>query len=403
MTARGDLSVDGGTAARRIAFTGTLGALAAVSATAVDVALPAQPGIAAALGAEPGAGAMLVGAYIGGFGVGQFAWGILSDRFGRRAPLLAGLAGFVAASLVCAGTGSFAVLLWARFAQGLAGGAAPVIARAIARDQGGGTRSARLIATMTALLGLAPLLAPMIGSALLAFGDWRWIFWFLFAFGVVLMASTALAVPESLPPAQRRPLSPRGMTRDAATLLRTRDFLSGAAMTTSAFAGYAALLAIGATVAAVPYGISPEAFGPLFGVAALGFVAGSSGVRQALPRFGIERVLTTGAAVSGVVGVVLLALTLADPGLVPLWAVVTVYVLVFGIMIPCGTAWALEPAGRIAGFASSVLGMVQTLGGTAGAALAAALYDGSHRSLTAVMGGAALLCLAARLAARRRP
>ena len=381
-----------------LAFVVTLGALAAVSATTVDVCLPAQPEIARAYGAAPAAGAALVSAYLVGYGPGQLLWGPLADRFGRRPPLFLSLAGFILASAVCALAGSFELLLLARGVQGLFGAASPVIARAIARDQGGGPATAALISTMTVVLGAAPLLAPAIGSGLLVLFEWPAIFWFLVLFGMATAVSCYLVLSESLPRERRRRLSLAGPLAASRRLFAARDFLVGVGVSGTIFAGYAALLSLGAAVALERYDVAAEAFGPLFTLAAVAFVAGSVIARQGVRRFGVQAVLTLGAGIAGLAGAGLALAAGADLALPVFWGLVGLYVLAFGLLLPAATALALEPAGEMAGFGSSLIGALQVLAGALGAQLAATgPWPDSYAALCWVMAGAAGLCLAVRL------
>ena len=374
------------------------GALAAVTATAVDIFLPAQPTIGeTAFGLPASAGGVLkmilVSAYLFGYGPGMLFWGPLADRFGRLPPLYVSLAAFVALAVVCALTESFEVLVAARCLQGVAGGGAPVIARAIARDMGGGARTLLLLTTMTAILSAAPLLSPIAGSALLVVFEWPSVFWALAVFGVVMALASFLFVPETRPETDAdRPTFGRLLT-DVGTLFRARDFVVGTVVTSTVFGGYAVLLSIGAVVAEVRYGVAPQAFGFLFAVAAVALVVGSVGARFMAPRLGVERVVTTGAVLAGLAGVALLLVGRGNPGLPMLWAAVAGYLLAFGMLFPTATAKALEPAGRMAGLGASLIGAMQMLCGAAGAAVSASLFDGSHQALTSAMGGAALLCL----------
>ena len=384
--------------AGRLAYVVTLGALAGLSATAVDVCIPAQPEIAEAYGAAPAAGAALVSIYLVGYGPGQLLWGPLADRFGRLPPLFVSLAGFVLASLVCALAGSFELLLAARGAQGLFAAASPVIARAIARDQGGGPATAALISTMTVVLGAAPLLGPAIGSGLLVLFDWPAIFWFLGLFGLLTAAATYAYVGESLPFEKQQAPSLVARLQGAGRLLSAGEFLVGVGLSASIFAGYAALLSLGALVARERFGVSGEAFGPLFTLAALAFVIGSVIARQAIGRFGVQRVLTLGAAIGGLAGAGLALVAGMAPVLPLFWALIGLYVLAFGMLLPAATALALEPAAEMAGFGSSLIGALQILIGACGAQIAAAGFWGSsYLGLCWVMALGAFLCLAVRL------
>jgi DHA1 family bicyclomycin/chloramphenicol resistance-like MFS transporter len=374
------------------AFAATLGALTAISATSIDVVLPAQPVIALGFGLDVDAGGALVTAYLAGYGGGQLLWGPLSDRFGRLRPLFVALAMFTASGIVCATTDSFAVLLAARALQGVFGGACPAISRAVARDLGGGTATATLLATMTIILGGAPLLAPALGSLLVALFPWPAIFWFLGLFGLAAAAATLAFVPETHAVPSRRPMSLSQMAADAVTLFSNRDFVVAGALSCTIFGGYAALLSSGAAVTAVRYGVSAEAFGPLFGVAALAYVGGASVARRTVPRRGPRRVLAFSGIVAGAAGAFLVALSFAEPELPVLWSGVALFVAAFGMLGPSAMAVALEPAGRMAGFASSLLGTGTILSGAVGAVIAAALFDGTHRTLCWTMGGAGLIC-----------
>lgn len=373
------------------AFVATLGALLAVTATSVDIMIPAQPSIARAFDMTESAGAALVGTFSIGYGVGQMMWGPLSDRFGRLPVLYVALAGFIIAGAVCALTGSFATLLIARFAQGFMGGAGPTLARAISRDLGGGTRTAQALSAATVFLGGAPLLAPLGASGILVIGDWRWIFWTLVIFGGLVVLSALLFVPETHPPEKRSAPSLRQMGRDTRQLLVTPGFLYGTAIIMAVFFGYMALLGVGSAVTESAYGLPATLFGPLFSINAVAFIIGATGANRLAGRYGISAVIRAGSLIAGAAGIFLLTLSVMTPPLALLWSGVVIFQLSFGTLLALCTARALEPAGRIAGTASSVMGLVQTLLSASGAFVAAGLFDGSHHSLCWVMGAAGIL------------
>jgi DHA1 family bicyclomycin/chloramphenicol resistance-like MFS transporter len=385
-----------------VLFVVTLGSMLAVTATAVDISIPAHAIVARDFGRPVADGASIVPAFMAGFGLGQFLWGPVSDRFGRLPPLFASLAGFVAASIVCALTESFAVLLAARFVQGVMGGAGQTIGRAIARDLGGGQRTATVLSGAMVVLGAAPLLAPILGSAILVVAEWRAIFWFLAAFGALIALAAALRIPETLPPERRAVPSLRRMGGDFAALARMPAFVMGAATAASIFVGYLALIAMGSVVAEHVYDVPATQFGWLFAIITGGFSVGAAGAGWQVRRAGLGTAVRTGALLGAAAGIAVLAMSLAEkPPLAPLWAGFTLYVTSFGWLMGLCAAWALEPAGRIAGTASAVLGAAQTLAGAASAVLTAALFDGSHRALCWVVGAAGLLTLALWVKGRR--
>tara|TARA_Y100001934_G_scaffold245429_2_gene303657 strand:- start:5440 stop:6654 length:1215 start_codon:yes stop_codon:yes gene_type:complete len=379
-----------------VAFVVTLAGLAAVTATAVDIFLPAQPMIGSIFGLPSGAGGVLIAAYFLGYGPGMMLWGPLADRYGRLPPLYISLIAFVVLAVVCATTDSFEVLVAARGLQGVAGGGGPVIARAIARDMGGGARTVRLLTTMTAIFSAAPLLSPIVGSGLLMVFEWPSVFWALVVFGALLILATVLFIPETRPRTTDGAQTPPSVLNNLGILLRARDFNVGMFLTTTVFAGYAVLLSIGASVAEKPYGIPPQLFGFLFAVAAVASVTGSVSARFMATRLGLERVISTGTAIVGVAGAGFLIIGAGTPSLPVLWVVVACYLLGFGMLFPTGTAKSLGPAGRMAGLGASVLGAVQMLTGAAAAALGAVMFDSTNFALSTLMGAAGLLCLVIR-------
>jgi DHA1 family bicyclomycin/chloramphenicol resistance-like MFS transporter len=376
----------------RLGFVLTLGALAAVSATAIDIGLPAQPEIGRTLGASPEAGAALVSGYLLGYGPGQLIWGPLSDRFGRIGLLYLSVIGFILTSLACAFAGSLDVLFAMRFVQGITGGGAPAIARAIARDQGGGRETAALISSMTIIIGGAPLLAPLIGSGLLAIADWRWIFGFLALFGCVLIAGIACFLGQRKRRDRRDWVSARVYAGTALHLLREPEFLLGIGIAASVFAGYASVLGAGAVIAQGRYGVSPEAFGPVFSIAAFSFVIGSSAARRILRNRPLDRAVSVGAMVVAAAGIGLGVAYFIDLPLVPFWGLVCLYTAAFGMLMPTGTAMALEPAGAVAGLASSIVGTGPTLIGALSSMLVVSgLFGDSYESLCLITAASAAI------------
>ncbi|MCE2493122.1 MAG: MFS transporter [Alphaproteobacteria bacterium] len=375
------------------AFVATLGALLAMTAASNDIMVPAQPPIARAFGMPEAAGAAMVGMFSVGFGFGLAVWGPLSDRFGRLPPLYAAAAGYILAGAVCALTDSFGVLLAGRFVQGFMGGVGPTLARAISRDLGGGARTAQALSAATVVQGAAPVFAPLLASGLLVAADWRGIFWALVVFGLAVILSVMLFVPETLPPEKREAPSIRQMGRETRVLMVTPGFLYGTAMVMTVFFGYMALLGMGAAVTESAYGLPPEWFGPLFAVNSVAYVLGALAANRLAGRFGVSTIIRAGALTAGASGVFLLALSAVAPPLIVLWTGVVIYVFAFGTLLALCAARGLEPAGAVAGTAASIMGLAQTLFSAAGAFAAAGLFDGSHRSLCWVMGVSGVMLL----------
>ncbi|MDB5699110.1 MAG: bcr1 [Alphaproteobacteria bacterium] len=384
-------------AAGRFFYVATLGALSALTAIAIDISLPGQPQIASALGAHPEAGAVLVSGYFFGFAIGQLIWGPLSDRFGRLAPLYVGMSGFLAASLVCALATSFELLTWARVVQGAFGGAGPVIARALARDEGGGARTTALLSTMSIAVGAGPLLAPPLGSALIAVFGWRSPFWFLVAFSLLLLLGMALFL--STAGRAEGEARPRASLRAALPLLLRSEVLVPTIIASAIYFGYGAFLAISAAAIFDRYHLGATPFGLLFSIAAAAFVLGSMAARQ-LTRLSRDFMISAGCVIAAAAGVGLIAQPPAGAPLAVFWALVTTYVLAFGIIAPLTTAKALEPAGEAAGAISSLIGTITMLAGAFGSDLAGRkLFADPTEALSMLMALSALSCLAVQLIA----
>lgn len=336
---------------------GMLTALLALSALAVDITLAALPATATALGAEPLRSGLIVTAYLAGFAPGQLLWGLLADRIGRRPALLIGLAAFVAATVACALASSFGMLLAARAAQGLAGGSAPVLARVIVRDVASGVEGARLFAGMMTVVGLAPLLAPLVGAALLAQSGWTSMFWASSLYGMVLLVLVALRLPETRP-AGPSVSSPGALARLTARLLAQRDYRIGVALVALPFSGYHTILALYPGIAIVQYGVSESRFALLFAAAAACYVAGALLSRLLVLRTG-ERALMVSAITCCLAGAAMVAAASAGGGLPWLAFGTSIFVLGVGQMLPVATAFALRHVGAAAGWAVAMLGLLQ--------------------------------------------
>ncbi|MFC3051608.1 multidrug effflux MFS transporter [Kordiimonas pumila] len=372
---------------KRPSFIISLAALTALTATAIDIALPAQPLIAESLGERAAAGGIIVSTYMLGYGPGQLLWGPLADRFGRIPPLMFGLVGFILATIACILSPNLETLSIARGIQGIFGGSGPVIARAIARDQGGGKATANLLTTIMMIFGIAPLLAPIIGSTILAFTEWQGIFVFLVLFSLTLiflvrryiMPATKLHSETSAP---RRPLTLSLIIQ----LITARDFLMGMLVVTAIMGGYGAMLSIGALMASTRYGISATEFGPLFATASVAIVIGPAISRQLLKRYSLRTPMKVGAVSIGIAGFAFLLMANTSVPLAVYWVFVFLYMISFGLIMPISNSLALEPAGDAAGTASSLLAALPTIGAAAGAALASStVFTDSYQALSLIM------------------
>jgi DHA1 family bicyclomycin/chloramphenicol resistance-like MFS transporter len=316
-------------------------------------------------GAATSAGQLTLTACVVGLGLGQLAIGPLSDRLGRRPPLLAGLAVYCAVSLACAAASSIWLLVLLRLLQGLSGAAGIVVARSIVRDLVSGAAAARLYSVLMLVVGVVPVLAPVLGGALLHVTTWRGLFVVLAVVVACILAATALWLRETLPPERRT----AGGTRAFGTLLRDRSFLVYALVPALAFGALFSYIAGSSFVLEDIYSISPQRYGAIFGLNALGIVACSQLNRMLLGRTSPERILFGGAVAQASAGAALLAFVLAGAGLPGVLPCLFVVVASIGLIVPNATALALEGYPHLAGSASALLGALQFLLGAAVAPL----------------------------------
>lgn len=382
------------TALPSVGIKALLAGLICLSAIAIDITLVALPQTAAALGGDPLRSGLIVTAYLAGFAPGQLLWGLLADRYGRRPPVVASLVAFVLATAACALAGSFGALLAARFVQGLAGGAGPVLSRTIVRDFATDAAGARLLALLTAVLGAAPLLAPLLGALLLELMSWRSIFWITAVYGVVLFVIALARLPESLPARTADAPAALSLAERTARLARSREFRLGAALVALPFAGYHTLLALYPAVAILEHRLGEAQFAALFAATAACFVAGSTVSRLLVLRAGVPRLMLV-AALLCLAGAALALLGRGGAhGLTWLGFGAGLYVLGVGQMLPLATTLALRGAHGMAGWAAALLGLVQ-IGGGALVSYGAAATAAPGRALTAVL----LVCALATLLA----
>ncbi|WP_300512745.1 multidrug effflux MFS transporter [Aliiroseovarius sp.] len=361
-----------------------LGGITALTAVSVDIVLPSTGVVARSFGAPEQQGALLVGLYFIAYAVGQLFWGLFSDAFGRRRALLMTLAGFTLASLACAMAASFQGLLIARFIQGLFG-ASPIIARAMVRDVAHGEEAARIMTVLGAILTMATMFAPVLGSGLLILFSWRAIFVFLALLAMVFATYTWFSLGET--GGEKRPERfTLGFIRSAgARLLTTRSYLVPMAVGGLTFGGYVSVGATGAIIAEQRYGVSPEAFGALFAIVAGVNTGGALFARQLLTRISLRQVGTLAVSLLGLAGLVNLGLAFADPSLPAFWGGVCLYVAAFGIILPTSMAAAMEPAGDMPGFAASLMGALQMVMASLGAFIASSLFDGTNLAISLTM------------------
>lgn len=352
--------------ARRLRVIVVLGALSAMGPISIDLYLPGLPELADDLHTSASAAQLTLTACLAGLAIGQLLAGPLSDRLGRRRPLLVGLAGFCAASFACALAPDIISLTVLRLAQGFAGAGAIVIARAVVRDLRSGAAAARLFSVLMLVTGLAPTLAPIVGGQLLRATSWRGLFVALGAVGVALFVGTAVALPETLPPERRHAGDWRAIGRTFHSLASSRVFCGYALVVSFSFAEMFAYIAGSPFVIQDIYGVSAQLYAGIFALNAFGIVACSQLNGLLVERVGPRALLRAGVVAEGTGGVALLVVILVGGiGLAGILPCLFVAVSSIGLVFPNASALALTPYPDVAGSASALLGVLNFVVGAA--------------------------------------
>jgi DHA1 family bicyclomycin/chloramphenicol resistance-like MFS transporter len=378
-----------------------LGFLTAVGPATTDMYLPAFPAIEASLAAPTGSAQLTLAAWFAGLAVGQFSQGTLSDRFGRKRPLVVATAVYTLACLGCALAPTIGWLAAFRALAAIGASAGMVIPRAVVRDLAEGHAAAVLMSRLALVMGAAPILAPAVGSAVLAFADWRGIFWILTAYGAICCVLVAFLLPDTLPPERRIRLHVGEQLARYRSILGERGFLSHAAMggfATFAFFGY---LAGSSPVFIQGFHLTPLQYAMVFGGNSAGLICCAQLNPYVLRRYGHGLVLRTVARVHLAATAMLTAIAFAGLHVLPLViAPVFVAIACMGMLNPNTIVGALARHAHHAGSASAVMGTGQYLLGAVSGLLVGLATDGTPRGMAVLMLAGSIGMV---IADRRRP
>jgi DHA1 family bicyclomycin/chloramphenicol resistance-like MFS transporter len=375
---------------RGVWLTILLSTLLGFASISTDLYLPAMPTMGVALGATQGQLELTVSAYLLGFATGQLFWGPMSDRFGRRIPLIVGIFVFVVGAAGCALSTDATQLIACRVVQALGASAAVVIGRAMIRDLFDGNDAARMLSTVMMIMAIAPMIGPFIGAQILALSSWQAIFWMLVVIGMLAIFGV-VRIDESLPGAGRG----RGDLAEAlanyAHHLKNPRLLAYAGILACFGGGVFAYVTGSAFVFIEYHGLSPQAYSVIFAIGIAGIIVANGINRRLVGRIGSKHILLFGTCVSAIAGAATILVGVTGWGGWPALATTLfAYVAMNGLIGANAISGGLSSVERSAGSASALLGFAQYGGGMIGSALVSGLANGTPVPMASAIGGATI-------------
>lgn len=363
-----------------------LGALTAFTPVSIDMYLPALPTIGAAFSAVPGRVQLSLASFFLGVATGQAFYGPIADRFGRKKPLYAGLSLFAIASAGCAMATSINMLIILRFFQALGACSGQVIARAVVRDLFEPKESARVFSLLLLVMGVSPILAPLVGGQIISWFEWPVVFWVITALGLFGLTGVILRVPETHHHEHKRSLQLKKVLGVYAELLRDRTFIGYAITGGLAMAGLYTYIVATPFVFIELFHVPANRFGLFFGANAVGLIGASQVNVQLIRRFETDAIIRKVLIIEVATGFLLLAGTaLGLIGLAGTAVLLFVYISSVGCLFPNTTALAMAGHGNKAGSASALIGTLQFSLAALAASAVGALNNGSALPMAGVI------------------
>ena len=341
---------------RRVVYIILLGALTALGPFTIDLYLPAFPVLQQDFQTTAAAIQLTLTGTMVGFALGQLIVGPLSDKVGRRRPLLAVTALHVIASIGAALAPDLTLLAIARVLMGMGAAAGGVVAMAIVRDLFGGRRLVVMLSRLALVSGVAPVIAPLIGSALLAVMPWRGIFVVLAVYGAVMLVSAIALVPETLPKARRGANGGATVLQRYRSVFSDRVFIGVLIIGGMTFSGLFSYLSSSSFLFQEGYGFDAQQYGMLFAVNSLGVVLGVQTASRLAARFGPQWVLAFSTATLVLASAAIIVFDQLGLGLWPTMVALFVFMTACGFTFPCVQVLALDRHGKAAGTAASIIG-----------------------------------------------
>jgi DHA1 family bicyclomycin/chloramphenicol resistance-like MFS transporter len=366
-------------------FIAALGVLMCFGPMAIDMYLPALPAIGLAFNVGQDKVQWSLSAFFLGFGVGQIVWGALADWLGRRRPVAAGILLYGIGCIGCSLTNDIGHLAVWRFVQALGACAGPVLARAMVRDVFGRDRAASVLSLMMLVMGVAPMVAPLIGGHILLIGTWRTIFWVQACFVIVAFAGL-VSLPETLPIGRRQPARVGGMVYAYVRLLADRRYLGYALSSSFIYGGMFAYVSGTPFVYIELFGVRPENYGYLFGINIVGMIIVNTVNSRVVLKFGTDRVLRMGCLLAALVGLALLGFAVTGlGGLVTIATALFLFMALTGMIAANAMAGGMSILPEIAGSASALTGALQFVFGAIAGSAVGSLANGTAVPLAGVI------------------
>ena len=373
-----------------------LAALVSLGPLTIDTYLPAMPAMSDALQASTSQVQLTISSYLLGFSLFHLLCGPLADRFGRRPVLIGGLALYLIATLACAAATSIEQVIFFRFLQGIAACVGPTLGRAMARDIYGPKGAARALAHIAMIMALAPAVAPILGGLLLELFYWEAIFAVLALYAAVLLVTTGVHLPETLP--TRQALHPLNVARNYLQLLADRHYMTTTVASALLYAGMISFLSASAFIFIDMMGIAARYFGFLFLTTVMGYIVGNALSTRLAHGRESEQVMWIGARLALLACTVMLLTTEIWFHPASVLAPMALHSIALGISLPHAMAAALRPFPHMAGTASALFGFIQMgISSLAGAVVGYYLLDTARPMAITI-----LLCTAAALLLCRR-
>ena len=369
-----------------------LGALMAFTSLSTDIYLPAMPQMQREL---QGNAELTITGFLVGFALAQLVWGPVSDRIGRRRPLVIGVALFVVGSIGCALSQTMGQMVFWRMFQAFGACTGPMLARAMVRDLYPRTQAAQTLSTLTVIMAVAPIVGPLLGGQIVRFGSWHGIFWLLAAVGALMLLALR-QLPESLPVARRATTPVSAAFADYRALLGNAVFMRYTLCVTLFYVGAYAFIAGSPHVYIDHFHVDAQHYGWLFALNIVGLMAVSMVNRRLVQRFSLDALLRTSTAIAALAMLAGLGLVAwRFGGLVGVAAPVFVFFSMNGVIAASATAAALDGVQPgLAGSAAALIGSLQYGSGIVSSLLLAVLSDGTPQAMVVVMALSGAACAA---------